>query len=527
MTYRDYLLSLRRGWWIVLLGLVLGGALSGLIIVTATPRYEATTQLFVSTSGSSDLATAVQGNEFTQQRMASYAQLLAGRDMAKEIIDRLDLAMSSDDLISEIEATAVPDTVLLDVVVTDPSPERALAIAEAVAPEFRDLVTDLETPEGATTSPVKVTVVTTPELPTSPSSPRVPRDLGIGLGLGLLAGVGAAVARARFDTAVRDTGAVTEAVDAPLIGAVICDSKLGETHVLSDDDTSAAAEGFRHIRTNLQFLQVDAPPRVILVSSALPDEGKSTVAANLALTLARAGRSVVLVEADLRRPRVARYLGRVSGVGLTNVLNGTAGLEDVLQPSGDDGPTFLAAGPTPPNPSELLSSAAMSDVVSRLLEQADMVLLDGAPLLPVADAVGLAPRVDGVLLCVRFGRTKREELSLAREVLDRVGAATLGAVVTFVPPRTAGSLSYSYGYGERPTEKPGIIRRVAGRFHRRRSSAGGRRLNLSATASSRPSLAKHRRQALGGPVIENPGEAQQGATEPDVSVGATGVDGRH
>src|SRR4051812_20475406 len=100
MTYRDYLRSLRRGWWIVLLGVLLGGAASGLVIVTSTPRYEATTELFVSTSGSSDLATAVQGNEFTQQRMASYAQLLTGRDMAKQIIDRLDLDMSPDDLMA-------------------------------------------------------------------------------------------------------------------------------------------------------------------------------------------------------------------------------------------------------------------------------------------------------------------------------------------------------------------------------------------------------------------------------------------
>jgi capsular polysaccharide biosynthesis protein len=186
MTYREYLRSLRRGWWLVLVGLLLGSGAAAGVVASSAPQYQATMQLFVSTSGSSDVTDAVQGSQFSQQRVASYAELLEGRDLAKAVISRLGLEIPADELTERIEAAAVPETVLLDVTVTDPSPERALAIARAIAPAFSARVTELETPDGASTSPVQVAVVTTPELPTRPSSPDVLRTLAVGAVLGLL-----------------------------------------------------------------------------------------------------------------------------------------------------------------------------------------------------------------------------------------------------------------------------------------------------------------------------------------------------
>jgi capsular exopolysaccharide synthesis family protein len=492
MIYREYLRSLRRGWWLVLLGMLLGAGGAGAIAVASTPQYQAATQLFVSTPGASDVAAAVQGSQFSQQRVASYAQLLEGRDMAKAIIDQLGLDLSADDLMANIEAAAVPDTVLLEVTVTDTSPERALAIARSVASEFRTRVTALETPDGATTSPVKVTVVSTPELPVEPSSPDVPQQLLLGAIVGLLCGGGLAVARARLDTRIRDDDAAADAVDAPVIGSLLSDPNLGRTHIVRANDMSPAAEALRHIRANLQFLRVDAPPRVLMVASALANEGKTTLAVNLALSLAESGRTVALVEADLRRPRAADYLRVVAGAGLTNVLNASARLDEVLQPWGD-GLTVLAAGPIPPNPSELLASEAMAGVLASLQERFDVVLIDGPPLLPVADAVGLAPLTDGVLLCVRHGRTRAEHLHLAREMLDRVGAPTLGAVMTMAPARGAGATSYAYGYADHPNGR----QPARGLFLRRRANLQ-ESPTLPGAALPRPSALRPRRAARAG-----------------------------
>jgi capsular exopolysaccharide synthesis family protein len=185
-----------------------------------------------------------------------------------------------------------------------------------------------------------------------------------------------------------------------------------------------------------------------MVSSALPGEGKTTVVVNLALALAEAGRKVTVVEADLRRPRITRYLGMVGGVGLTNILAGTAGVEDVTQHYGADGLDIIAAGPTPPNPSQLVASAAMAELLDKLRASNDFVLVDSPPILPVADSTGLAVIVDGVLLTVHYGSTRRDQLEQAAATIHRVGAKTLGVILNIVPPKAdiASALGHGYGY---------------------------------------------------------------------------------
>jgi capsular exopolysaccharide synthesis family protein len=183
-----------------------------------------------------------------------------------------------------------------------------------------------------------------------------------------------------------------------------------------------------------------------MISSALPSEGKTTMTINIALTLAESGRRVAVVEADLRRPRVTRYLQLVGGVGLTNVLAGAADLDEVMQPYGPGGMAVLAAGPTPPNPGELLASSHMAALIDKLRASHDFVIIDAPPLLPVADSTGLAPLVDGVILSVRYGSTRKDQLSQAVTALERVGARVLGVVLNIVPPNARLAAAYGYGY---------------------------------------------------------------------------------
>jgi capsular exopolysaccharide synthesis family protein len=446
LNVKEALRALRIGWWLLALGLLVGGAVALTASLLATPLYSAQTQMFVSTTDSTSTSEVFQGSQFSQQRVGSYARLLGGDELAGRVIDRLDLSLTPAELSGEVAATAVPDTVLLDVTVTDPSARQAQQIAAAIGTEFPKLVADLETPDGGIASPVKVTVTDRPELPVVPSTPRTKRNVALGCLVGLVVGAAAAVARTRLDRTVREPKEAAMLAGAPVIGTVIRDEALGNRHVVDRKVHTRAAEDYRQLRTNLQFLNVDEPPKVIMVSSAMPAEGKTTATINLALALAEAGRQVTILDADLRRPRVTSYLGMVSGVGLTNILAGTADLADVLQTYGDTGVSVIGAGPTPPNPSELLASKHMFALIDELRGKSEYVLIDAPPLLPVADSTGLAVMVDGALLSVRYGKSRKDQLQQAAATLERVGARTLGLILNIVPPKAGITAAYGYGY---------------------------------------------------------------------------------
>lgn len=446
MDFPELLAALRKGWWLPLVGLVAGGSAALALSLVQTPTYTSETQFFVSTADSASTADIFQGGQAAQQRVASYAQLITDSDLTQDVIERLDLDMTPRQLADELSATPVTDTVLLDVAVTDPSPERAQAIATAVGAEFTDLVSLLESPTGGGASPVKVTVTQQPTLPDEPSSPATLRNTAIGLFAGLVLGSAAAVARVRLDRSVRDADDAAALIDAPVVGVIVRDQQLKQSSVIDDTSNTGAKEGFRQLRTNLQFLDIDHPPRSIVVSSAVPSEGKTTLTVNLGLALAEAGCKVSIIDADLRRPRVTRYLGMVGGAGLTNILAGSADLEDVVQPFGDGTLSVIGAGPAAPNPAQILASNRMRHLIEQLRDLSDYVLIDAPPLLPVADASGLAVLADGVLLSVHYGKTLREELRQAAATLGQVRARTLGLVFNLVPPRESIGRAYGYQY---------------------------------------------------------------------------------
>jgi capsular exopolysaccharide synthesis family protein len=443
---REVPAAFRAAWWLPLVGVIVGSGVAALISSLQTPLYTTSTQLFVSTSDSTSTADVFQGGQFSQQRVTSYARLITGEELASRVIDRLGLDISPSELSEQITASAVTNTVLIEVTVTDASPVRAQSIAAVVGEEFTQFASALEAPDEGGQSPVKVTVTDRPEVPSVPSSPQASRNVAIGLVLGLLGGAGVVIIRARLDRTVKDPNVASEVTGAPIIGTVFQDRMLERQHVIVRTRDNRTAEGYRQLRTNLQFLNVDKPPKVIMVSSAVPSEGKTTVVINLALALADAGRRVTIIEADLRRPKVTRYLGLVGGVGLTNILAGTAAIDEVLQSYGSDEFSVIAAGPIPPNPGELLSSSHMSALVEELRGKNDYVLVDAPPLLPVADSSGLAVMMDGVLLSVRYGSTTTLQLRQAATTLERVGAKTLGVILNIVPAKAELASAYGYGY---------------------------------------------------------------------------------
>lgn len=451
MDLKDVLKAVRSGWWIVVVAVLLAVGAAGAATWQATPLYASSTKLFVSTASTSDTSSAYQGNLFSQQRVASYAELLTGVELAERVVQTLSLEMTPAELAAKVRATTVPETVILTATVIDTSPSRARDIAAVLGEQFAQQVTELETPTGSAVSTVKVTTVERAVLDEEPISPNLKNNLAAGGALGLIFGLGLAVLRSRLDNTVKTTQHVRQLTGAGVIGTVLEDPRLAANHLVTDlDKHSLSAEAYRTIRTNLQFLDVDNPPRVIVVSSAVPGEGKSTLAVNLATVLAQSGSRVTLIEADMRRPRVTRYMGLIGGAGLSNVLGGTVSLHDVLQPWEDGRLTVLAAGPMPPNPSEMLGSAQMKALLENLRYTNDFVLIDAPPLLPVTDAAVLATQADGCVFSARYGKTRDEELKEAAESLQRVGGRLLGVVLNRVPAAAGAARGLGYGYGYEP-----------------------------------------------------------------------------
>jgi capsular exopolysaccharide synthesis family protein len=459
MDLRDYARTVRKRWLLIVVTTVLGAAAAVAISALSQPVYEAQTQLFVSARSASDnLADTAQGGSFTQQRVKSYAQIVTSPTVLQPVIDHLRLNTSTDELAKKVNATAPLDTVLINVSVDDPSPQQAQAVANAIADQVKDVVEALEEPASGGSPPVKVTVVKQADLPDQPVSPRTRLNVALGLLLGLAAGLGLAVFRESLDTTVKRLEDIHPLTGAGTLGMIAYDGDAAKHPLITAvDPSSTRSESFRTLRTNLQFVDIDRPPRTVVVTSAVAGEGKSTTACNLAITLAQAGIRVALVEADLRRPKVSEYLGVEGSVGLTSVLIGRVGLDDALQSWGRNGLAVLASGPIPPNPSELLGTAHMVNLLRQLQERFDVVIIDAPPLLPVTDAAVLSRICDGAVLVVRYGKTRREQLERTARALRAVDARILGTVVNMAPTKGPDAYAYGYGYGyETRTSRPRI-----------------------------------------------------------------------
>ncbi|HET7475459.1 MAG TPA: polysaccharide biosynthesis tyrosine autokinase [Dermatophilaceae bacterium] len=443
MELHESIRLVRKRWRLIIATVVAVVAMAAVATVMTPTEFSASTRLFVSTA-SNDNTSLLQGSSFTQQRVKSYADVITTPKVLDPVIRQLRLPATAATLGPRVTATVPLDTVLIDIAVRDRSAAQAARIADAVGQQFTATVTDLESTDGRP-SPVKVTIVSSPTVPTSPVSPRPTRNLLLGLLLGLVLGVGLAVARDMLDTSVKTEKDLADVTPAAVIGGIAFDPDARvRPLVVQADLHSPRAEAFRALRTNLRFVDIANAPRSIVLTSTLPGEGKTTTTANLALTLAAGGARVCVVEGDLRRRRLLDYLGLEGAVGLSDVLIGQVELDDVLQPFADGNLWALGGGSVPPNPSELLGSAAMSKTLQELETRFDYVILDSPPLLPVTDAAVLSSITGGTVVVVGCGMVNREQLGKALSSLAAVNGHVLGLVLNMLPVKGADSYAY-YG----------------------------------------------------------------------------------
>jgi receptor protein-tyrosine kinase len=231
----------------------------------------------------------------------------------------------------------------------------------------------------------------------------------------------------------------------PLLGALVAESAKDNATIVSElPPTAPRVEAFRMLRTNISFVDVDHPNKVLVVTSPMQGDGKTSVAVNLAVSLASAEVNTLLIDGDLRRPRVASSLQLGDDIGVTTVLRGRVSLDDAIQHYRDAGLDVLTAGTPPPNAAELLQSDAMEKLLDHVRSRYDVVIIDSPPLLPVTDAALLASRADGAVVVLRHGKTTKEQWREAQSRLEQVDAATLGVVMNMVPSSESIS-GYSYG----------------------------------------------------------------------------------
>jgi len=462
----EYGRHLRRNWILILVCISLGLLSAGAASSAMPPIYKSTTKLFVAIQNSGSVSELQQGNNFSQQRVQSYAITAATPLVLQPVVDSLGLPMSAAELGSKVAITAELNTVVLTITASDGSPERATAIARGVGQSLIEAVDTLETATDNGKSPLKLTVVTPADVPSEPASPNTRLNLIIGLIVGLALGIGLAVLRTILDTKIRGESDIRRISDLPLLGGVPFDSSAAKKPLIgSAAGHSARAEAFRQLRTNLQFTHVSNKSKTVLVTSAVPGEGKTSTCVNLALTMAQSGQSVAVVDADLRRPRLAGYLGLEQAAGLTTVLIGRAKVDDLLQPYGEHRLHVLTAGQIPPNPSEMLGSDAMKEILRDLEARFDVVIIDAPPLLPVTDAAVLSQVVGGVLLVVGARKARIADVKNALASLQMVNARLLGIVLNRMPSKGPDAHRYGYGtYGPSPRELKAAARKERRRF---------------------------------------------------------------
>ncbi len=463
--------TLKDRWWMVVIAMIGGAAIAFAVAVTSTKQYTAESNLLIRQSNLQTLIdpNASANSEDPARVAATNLLLVTSTAVARNVQSALRTTESPSDLIGQISASANPDADIITIQATDPSAARAARLANAFADQFvafeRDQsqqqagagATRLRSeiaalPTGATAERAQLvqalrnvlalqavttgdaTAVDTATAPSSPSSPNLKRAPVLGLLAGLAIGLAAVFLSDLFDRRIKTIEEFESAYELRAIGSI---PRLSRPHLATSPEL---LESFRILRSALSYLAGESDLRTVLVTSAVSGEGKTTVAAGLAYATALAGQQVVLIEADLRRPSFQKQFGfqkqfdlGLEKAGLTNVLIGGASLDAALDTPIEGLTTLriLSSGPFSPHPSDLLMRPEMGMLIEDLSRQADLVVIDSPPLLPVADAQVLLaqPNIDASLIVCRTYLTTRDQARRCRAVLERERVAKAALVV--------------------------------------------------------------------------------------------------
>lgn len=437
MQINELLAILRTRWRIILATILAVVSVAAVITLQTPPTYQAHTRVYLSAQGD---AGSVNMYQMPSAELDTILEVAQSPVVLGPVQEQLGLAPGQ---ILGVTAAAETGTPLIDINVSARTPEAAANVATAVANKLAEVSPEFSQMLAASGGEVKAQTIVAATPPGSPSSPNVTRNLALALLAGLFLGIGFALLRHNLDTRVRTAKDLAEMSGRPVLASIPLRKGTEASQVFMDTDPfSPHAEAIRRLRTNLMFVDVTTRKHSFLITSPMPSEGKTTTAINLAMAMADAGTKVLLVDADLRNPSVAKTMGLEGSVGLTTVLLGRATLDEMLVRWGASDLHVLPAGEVPPNPSELLGSDAMRDLFAQLTERFDFVLVDTPPVLPVTDAMVVDKLTGGSLMVVAANRTRKRHVAEALRAFETAGAKLAGTALNMAPLE---SVAY-YGY---------------------------------------------------------------------------------
>lgn len=396
------------------------------------------------TKAESATTTTLNDININQKLVSTYSEIVKSKRVLQEAIDKLELDTTPEKLAKQINVTAIEDTEIIKIAVSDPDAERAAAIANKVAEIFATTVHD-------TFGLNNATILDEAEANNIQSNNTTLRDLAIALLLSVFGVVAVAFVIYYFDDSVKYSEELESQVKMPIAGKVVKSEiklKPGDNEILVENyPKSAVSESIKGLRTNLQFASVDKEYKTILITSSTPSEGKSFVSANLATSFAQTGKKVLLVDCDLRKGRLHKMFNLPNTLGLSFLLTESADkYKKYVQKTSIKNLSVITRGAFPPNPSELLGSQKNKDLIAKLKDNFDIIIFDGAPCNSVTDSVIMATIAEEVLVVARDGFTPRSALEATRESLSKINAPVAGLVINAVNKNSAKYYSY---YGEK------------------------------------------------------------------------------
>lgn len=429
------LFALRKRWYVVVAATVLAGLVTFGISATISPTYQARASMFFSLRDGNSGSDINQGLTYTQNQMLSYAELATTTSVLDKALSNTNGDLTLEQIRRSVTVSTPQNTVILEVQAETSTPSLSAKVANSVAESLQGAVSNVA-PTDTSGKPSVVARVIQPAVPPKfQASPNKSKNaiLGAFVGMGMaLLGLFLTVA---FDTRIRTAANVKAITDRSLLGTADKTEKTSDQRpVAIRFPRSAATEKYRQIRAALRFTSISHELQTIVITSSLPGEGKTVTALNLALTMAEGTERVLLIDADLRRPRIATYLGLEPTLGLTTVLVGGLSLSSAVQKFGDTRLEVLSAGDIPPNPSELLDSSRMKEVLAEASAAYDVVILDTAPVLSVSDSSLIAQEVDSTVIVVDATQLRQAQLEQTLETLDAAGAHISGLILNRVKP---------------------------------------------------------------------------------------------
>jgi capsular exopolysaccharide synthesis family protein len=454
LDVREYLRIFRRLWPLVLvvtlIGVALGfsttfGPINKHLPAMFSHDYQSKATLFVATQNGTSVSEAYQNNLFSTDRVISYAGLATSEQVAARAVDQLKAPISPGELRAKITAKPIDKTVLLQVGVTDADPDQAQIYANAVADQLVQVVSELETSRRGGTPAAGAIVVDEADYPTTSLGWALWKRLVLGGVAGLVLGLVLAILVGIADRRLRGRETVEDSTDSRVLGGLPTDPRRKSVGVVDLEENSIYTERLRELRTNLRFSVANGkPPRVIAITSPGSGEGRTTTAIDLAAALAESGRTVLLVDGDLRDSAIASQLtisdqarDAATQRGLSTVLVGDDRAAEVILDGVAVGEghtiSLLPAGPTPPRPGELWATDRATDLFEELARNFDYVVIDTPPLGSFADGVIAGSLGDGAILLARIQQTTSSALRRALQSLATANVSLIGTVVTFEP----------------------------------------------------------------------------------------------